>query len=141
MASSSTGGINGKGSVFSLPISGGVSPTLLASFDGTDGATPSGRLTVIGGTLYGTTQYGSAPATMARSRSLPLGGGTPTLLASFPGDSASAGGIPMAGLTLVGNTFYGTSFGGTLYSGPGSGRPESNRGGHLHGCRGNDARG
>ena len=42
------------GTVFSVPVSGG-SPTVLASFNGSNGNIPMGGLTLSGNTLYGTT--------------------------------------------------------------------------------------
>ncbi|HUB26577.1 MAG TPA: choice-of-anchor tandem repeat GloVer-containing protein [Tepidisphaeraceae bacterium] len=55
-----TGGANDEGTVFELP-SGSVTPTFLASFDGTNGAVPEGNLIFgMGGNLYGTTSDGGA---------------------------------------------------------------------------------
>lgn len=50
-----TGGVNGAGEVFSLPVSGGT-PTVLFSFNGTNGSAPDAPLTLgPNGILYGTT--------------------------------------------------------------------------------------
>jgi uncharacterized repeat protein (TIGR03803 family) len=55
------GGANGRGAVFALPIAGGT-PTVLASFNLTNGARPYASLTLSadGTTLYGTTKEGGA---------------------------------------------------------------------------------
>jgi uncharacterized repeat protein (TIGR03803 family) len=45
--------------VFSLDPSTGVE-TVLHSFDGSDGDSPSGNLTAVNGRFYGTTIYGGA---------------------------------------------------------------------------------
>ena len=62
-------------------------------------------LTLSGNTLYGTTQYGGANGD-GTVFSVPLSGGSPTVLASFNG---SNGNEPLGGLTLSGNTLYGTT--------------------------------
>ena len=48
------GGTNNKGTVYSVPITGG-SPTVLASFNGTNGQNPAADLILCGSTLYGIT--------------------------------------------------------------------------------------
>jgi uncharacterized repeat protein (TIGR03803 family) len=53
------GGANGDGTIFSVPVTGGT-PTTLLSFNGTNGKNPSGDLTLVGSTLYGTTYGGGA---------------------------------------------------------------------------------
>lgn len=104
----SGGGLYGEGTVFSVPVTGGA-PTVLASFDGTHGASPLAGLTLSadGSTLYGTTKYGGDNGDGAVF-SLPIGGGIPTLVASFDG---ADGANPFAGVTLSadGNTLYGTT--------------------------------
>ena len=45
------------GTVFRIPVGGGT-PTVLFSFDGTDGADPQGSLILSGSTLYGMTVLG-----------------------------------------------------------------------------------
>ncbi len=106
-----SGGANGYGQVFSVPITGGT-PTMLASFSGTNGGGPSGSLTLSGGTLYGTTQYGIGPNENEYGEvfSVPVTGGTPTVLASFNG--GPNGSSPAAGVTLSGGTLYGTTANG-----------------------------
>ena len=100
------GGALGDGTVFSVPVSGG-NPTVLASFNnGSNGTNPNAGLTLIGNTLFGTTEYGGAK-NQGTVFSVPISGGNPTVLASFSG---SNGVDPKAGLTLSGNTLYGTTF-------------------------------
>ena len=101
------GGANGYGTVFSVPVTGG-SPTVLASFDGSNGRYPAGGLTISGNNLYGTTYYGGtiAGGMCGVVFSVPVTGGSPTVLASFDG---SNGQWPEADLTLSGNILYGTT--------------------------------
>ena len=105
------GGANGCGTVFSVPITGGT-PTVLASFNGSNGNAPSGGLILSGNTLYGTTQWGGTGYTGGAFTgggtvfSVPISGGATTVLTSFNGAN---GQWPCAGLTLVGNTLYGTT--------------------------------
>ena len=82
----------GDGVIFSVPATGGT-PTVLASFNGTDGEAPRGDLTLIGSTFYG--------MTLNTIFSIPVTGGTPTVLAYGVGGNGS--------LTLIGSTFYGMS--------------------------------
>jgi uncharacterized repeat protein (TIGR03803 family) len=101
------GGASGYGTVFSIPVGGGT-PTALGSFNGKgNGAYPGGGLTLIGSTLYGTTEEagGGGYGTVF---SIPVSGGTPTALGSF---NSSDGAYPCGGLTLSadGSTFYGTA--------------------------------
>ena len=117
-----TGGANGDGTIFSVPVTGGT-PTVLASFNGTNGANPEGNLTLVGSTLYGMTQYGGANGD-GTIFSIPLTGGTPTVMASFNGTN---GANPLGSLTLDGSNLYGmaqnggTGDVGTLFSIPVSG--------------------
>ena len=74
------GGVNGDGTVFSIPVTGGT-PTILVSFNGTNGADPYGSLTLsAGSTLYGMT-YGGGADGDGTVFSIPVTGGTPTTLA------------------------------------------------------------
>jgi uncharacterized repeat protein (TIGR03803 family) len=102
------GGSNTFGTVFSVPVSGGA-PTVLASFNGTQGANPFGGLLFSGGTLYGTTGGGGGTFSNGTVFSLPATGGTPTVLATFNGTNGSE---PAARLTLSGSTLYGTTISG-----------------------------
>jgi uncharacterized repeat protein (TIGR03803 family) len=101
------GGANGDGTVFSVPITGGT-PTVLASFNGTEGSYPEAGLTLSAGgdTFYGTTVRGGTND-YGTVFSVPITGGTPTVLASFNGTS---GVEPYASLTLSGSTLYGTTY-------------------------------
>ena len=101
-----TGGANGHGAIFSIPVTGGA-PVLLGSFNTSDGAAV-GNLTLSGSTLYGTTAYGGAGSDGAIF-SIPVTGGTPMLLGSFNGTDGDG---PDGGLTLSGSTFYGTTYSG-----------------------------
>jgi uncharacterized repeat protein (TIGR03803 family) len=102
------GGVNGYGTVFSVPLSGG-SPTVLATFNGSNGSYPEPGLTLSGNTLYGTTAGGGANGYCGTVFSLPLSGGSPTVLATF---NDSNGQWPYSALTLSGSTLYGTAAGG-----------------------------
>jgi len=87
--------------------------TTLASINGANGNFAEGGLTLGGSTLYGTTMSGGANNNYGTVFSVPITGGTPTILASFSGAN---GGNPFlnAGLTLSGSTLYGT----TQHGGP-----------------------
>ncbi len=104
------GGANGYGEVFSLPVSGGT-PAVLASFNNTNGSNPNGSLTLSGdgSTFYGTTAQGGANGDGAVF-SVPVSGGTPTLLASF--NSANGAYPTWQSDAESGNTLYGTIGGG-----------------------------
>ena len=108
-----TGGAYGYGAVFSVPVSGGT-PTLLASFNGTNGEDPyRAGVTLSGSTLYGTTSQGGAHND-GTVFSVPVSGGSPTVLASF---NNTNGALPYAALTLSadGTTLYGTTTAGGAY--------------------------
>ena len=114
----SLGGANSKGTVFSIPVTGGT-PTTLFSFDGAHGSAPGSDLTLSGSTLYGTT-FSGGTYNDGTIFSIPVTGGIPTVLYSF--DGADQG--PIAGLTLSGSTLYGMTPGiganndGTIFSMP-----------------------
>lgn len=117
--------LNNYGTVFSVPASGGT-PTVLASFNGTNGSALCGGLTLSGSTLYGTTSYGGANGA-GTVFSLPTSGGTaPTTLAAFNGAN---GAFPSGAVTLSadGHTLYGTTSGddvnntGTVFAVPAAG--------------------
>ncbi len=84
---------------------------MLASFNGSSGKFPYAGVTLIGDTLYGTTEVGGAYG-YGEVFSVPVSGGSPTVLASFNG---SNGKYPYAGLTLIGNSLYGTTELGGAY--------------------------
>ncbi len=110
----SFGGANGDGAIFSMPVTGGT-PTLLASFNGTNGAGGQGNLTLSADgqtrpTFYGMAE-GSGQFNHGTIFSIPVAGGTPTVLASFNGMN---GANPLGSLTLIGSTLYGmTQIGGS----------------------------
>ena len=111
--STASGGASNSGTVFSTSVGGG-SPTVLASFGGSEPTGLSGGLILSGSTLYGTTYYGGASGSNSGTVfSVPLAGGTPTILASFKG--GATGSHPNAGLVLSSNTIYGTTGGGGAF--------------------------
>lgn len=111
------------GTVFKISCrSATCTETVLHDFAGypTDGTAPSAGLTNVGGTFYGTTQFGGAYGG-------PTGDGTifklvcdnrvpckETVLHNFSGTD---GVIPVAGLTDVDGTLYGTTVDGGAYGG------------------------
>ena len=103
---------NDGGTIFSIPACGGPLTTLL-SFDGNNGATPTGSLTLSadGSTLYGTTQAGGTYG-KGTVFSIPVGGGPLTTLASSNGTN---GDHPEGSLTLSGSTLYGMTAVGGAY--------------------------
>ena len=101
------GGANADGTIFSVPVTGGA-PTILLSFNGTNGASPEGSLTLSGSTLYGMTQDGGAGGD-GTIFSVPVTGGSPTTLLSFNGTN---GANPLGSLTLGGSNLYGMTLQG-----------------------------
>ena len=110
-------GPTGYGTVFSVPVSGGT-PTFLAnfSFGNLDaGVNPYGPLLLSGNTLYGTTSSGGGYG-VPSVFSVPITGGTPTILAAITG---SDGGLILSGNTLYGTTKVGGAHNaGTVFSVP-----------------------
>ena len=105
--------------VFSIPLGGGT-PTTLFNFDRTNGSTPCDSLILSpdGSTFYGTTDMGGAYG-LGTVFSIPVGGGTPTVLFSFDGTN---GENPFGSLILSGSTLYGmTEMGGNLSLNGGNG--------------------
>ena len=102
----------------------GGTPATLTSFVGTNGKYPENGLTVIGSTLFGTTEVSDAPQVVGTVFSLPVSGGTAAVLVSFNGSNGES---PLGSLTLSGTTFYGTTLvggennRGTVFSAPVSG--------------------
>jgi uncharacterized repeat protein (TIGR03803 family) len=108
------GGASSDGTIFSVPVAGGGTPTDVGSFNGTDGAGPASTVLLSGTTLYGATGGGGAHSD-GTVFSEPISGGTPTAITSFNGTDGSS---PDTGLVLSGSTFYGqTAGGGTNSSG------------------------
>ena len=108
-ATTDGGGANNEGAVFSVPVTGGT-PTILASLNVPAFAANAtvGGLTLIGSTLYGTVQ-GDEFTSNGEVYSVPVSGGTPTVVADF---NNANGVYPIDGLTLIGSTFYGTTYRG-----------------------------
>jgi uncharacterized repeat protein (TIGR03803 family) len=111
------GGAHGQGTVFSLPISGGT-PVALASFSNSNGSAPLGDLALVGDKLYGTTGNGGNLALNngygdGTVFSVPVSGGSLTVLATFNGSNGST---PYSGLTYSDNKLFGTTTGGGLYN-------------------------
>jgi uncharacterized repeat protein (TIGR03803 family) len=81
----------------------------LTSFTGVNGANPLEDLVLSGNTLYGTTSTaGTYPNNAAGPTvfSLPVTGGTPTILATLAHESTS---LPSGGISLFNGTLYGTN--------------------------------
>jgi uncharacterized repeat protein (TIGR03803 family) len=98
-----SGGSNNLGTIFSVGIDGNDFQ-LLHTFSGTaDGGHPNASLTILGATLYGTTEAGGSGAsgTVFKVDTDGTGFG---LLHSF-----TSGGSPEGSLTLNGATLYGTA--------------------------------
>jgi uncharacterized repeat protein (TIGR03803 family) len=114
----SGGGANGDGTVFEVARTASgydSSPTILVSFNGTDGANPvAGLLADARGNLFGTTSRGGANGdgtVFEIARTSSGYAGTPTTLVSFNGTDGAS---PQAGLIADahGNLFGTTSGGG-----------------------------
>jgi uncharacterized repeat protein (TIGR01451 family) len=102
-----SGGTDDDGEIFSLSTGGGA-PNILYSFTGgLDGADPMSGLTLSGNTLYGTT-YTDGANGAGTVFSIHTDGSNFTTLAAL--DSAS----PEAELTISGSTIYGTDSAGSL---------------------------
>jgi len=118
-----TSGGGAWGTVFEIAktASGYAStPTVLVSFDGTDGATPyAGLIADAAGNLFGTTVSGGAyhyGVVFEIAKTASGYASTPTVLVSFDGPD---GATPYAGLIAdaAGNLFGTTQYGGASYSG------------------------
>jgi uncharacterized repeat protein (TIGR03803 family) len=102
----SKGGANGYGTVFSIGPSG--AETVLHSFgSGQDGAQPTSALLDVNGTLYGTTSAGGATNNGGTVFSI-TPSGTEKVLHSF-NFAGGGGAAPVAGLIDEGGTLYGTT--------------------------------
>jgi uncharacterized repeat protein (TIGR03803 family) len=109
------GGSDGDGTVFSINTDG-TGYRVLYSFTGTgsDGANPYAGLTVVGSTLYGTTEYGGS-GNKGTVFSIHTDGTGYVVLHSFLNNDVD-GELPVAGLTLVGSTLFGTTEWGGSYT-------------------------
>ncbi|HEY9826649.1 MAG TPA: choice-of-anchor tandem repeat GloVer-containing protein, partial [Stenomitos sp.] len=108
----STGGSANKGTAFKLTPTGTLTSF---NFSGANGASPESGLVESSGFLYGTARLGGAKNKGAIFK-IPIGGGTPVLVASFTGAN---GANPVAAVTKGSDgNFYGTtSTGGTANKG------------------------
>jgi uncharacterized repeat protein (TIGR03803 family) len=106
----SLGGANKKGTVFSITPSG--KETVLQTFGGSGGENPAAPLLNVNGTFYGTTAHGGANNDGTAFAITPSG--TETVIHSFGG--LGDGIEPDAGLLNVKGTLYGTTYGGGHYS-------------------------
>lgn len=97
------GGVNGEGTIFSWDLSGSTYADLISFNSGTSGSQSKSTLTVYGGNLYGTTTAGGAHGTGCIFKYIPGGGSFPTVY-SFPATAT-----PNGELVLNGTTLYGTS--------------------------------
>jgi uncharacterized repeat protein (TIGR03803 family) len=106
-----SGGVNcgNCGTVFSITPGGGEK--VLYSFAGppSDGFYPGAGVTNVGGTLYGTTDYGGAHSNTGTVFSI-TPGGKEKVLHSF--GNGEDGAEPETALVEVNGTLYGTTFGG-----------------------------
>jgi uncharacterized repeat protein (TIGR03803 family) len=105
----SAGGASNDGTVFELAHGSGTITTL-ASFNGTNGATPDGALIMdSSGNLYGTAEFGGA-SSAGTVFELAQGSGTITTLASF---NKTDGASPVGALIMDGSgSLYGTTMAG-----------------------------
>ncbi|HEY2883561.1 MAG TPA: choice-of-anchor tandem repeat GloVer-containing protein, partial [Pirellulales bacterium] len=116
------GGASNKGIVFSYDTASSQFATL-HSFGSiaNDGSQPVGGVTLVGSTLYGTTQVGGASPTSGIIYSLNTDGTGYQVVQNFLGGFID-GAQPRADLTLVNNTLFGTtvaggsSGGGTVFA-------------------------
>lgn len=109
------GGASSSGTVYQVSKTG--AEKLVYSFQNSpnDGATPKAPVISVGGTLYGTTEYGGSTACSGGCGTV-FGvstAGTETLLYKFQGGNDGAN--PTAGLVNIKGTLYGTTYygGGT----------------------------
>ena len=108
-----SGGASGDGTIFNLSPAG-VS-TVVASFNGTNGAEPTGVIQTADGTLWGTTIKGGGTANAGTIFKLTPGGSITVLHTFGDGSVTNDGASPQAGLSLASDgNFYGTTqFGGS----------------------------
>jgi uncharacterized repeat protein (TIGR03803 family) len=111
-------GLPFAGGIFGIPV-GGITPTVLQTFNGTAVSDPASNLTLGGSTFYGMSNDG--PNGHGTIYSVPVGGGAPTVLSSLATDQIPAGDLILAGSTLFGMTINSATDGGTIFSIPDTG--------------------
>jgi len=116
----------GCGTVFELGTDGSAEKVLYAFSGGKDGALPAAGLVSLGGSFYGTTEYGGQTTALCPSGCGTIfkigASGTESVVHAFKGGSDGAG--PVARPIAVDATLYGTTqYGGrtTAYCGTGCG--------------------
>ena len=108
-----SGGASGKGTVYSITLSGNES--VLHSFGGTgDGASPYGSLIAYKGTLYGTTTAGGQFDSYGTVYKISPSGSEAVIHSFGQGDDGQG---PEGALLNVSGTFYGTTQSGGQYGG------------------------
>lgn len=103
----------GCGTVFSLTPATGVERILYAFAGGNDGTEPSASLIDVGGTLYGTTDYGGGSNEGGTVYSVNPTTGAETVIYAFK--HPKHGEIPYSGLLNVHGILYGTASHGGAY--------------------------
>jgi uncharacterized repeat protein (TIGR03803 family) len=108
----SAGGTNGKGAVFSIATNG-MSYAMLHSFatNGIDGTNPYANLTLSGNILFGTTRGGGS-AEHGTVFSMATNGAGYTVLYNFT--NSPDGAAPQSALVAFGNALYGTTSDGGI---------------------------
>ncbi|HEX3431637.1 MAG TPA: choice-of-anchor tandem repeat GloVer-containing protein [Rhizomicrobium sp.] len=114
------GGAYSAGAVFKAATTGGEKLVYSLKNSANDGAGPKSPVISVGGTFYGTTQYGGSTACSGGCGTVfgVTSKGAETVLYQFQGGSDGAN--PTAGLVNVGGTLYGTTFYGGGSSGYGT---------------------
>lgn len=102
----SYGGTNGTGTIFSYDPAGAGTYTTLYSLSGFDGDTPEGSLVLVGGVFYGMTTSGGANTFGTIFSYDPAGAGTFTKLYDFDGTD---GRRPYGSLVYYNSKFYGAT--------------------------------
>ncbi len=115
----SAGGANNDGTVFSVNPTSGAESILYSFAAGSDGSAPVSSLVSLNGLLYGTTEYGGdANCKCGILYSVNPATGTETVLYRFTGGTDGAN--PKGDLTVTGTTIYGTTYAGGTTSGNGT---------------------
>lgn len=105
------GGVNNRGTVFSINLSTGKEAVVHSFGSGTDGYYPQASLVGMGGKLYGTTEYGGMTHLYGTVFSINPNTGTEVVIYSFAGPGTD-GANPEAGLINLNDKLYGTTVGG-----------------------------